>query len=342
MTAQNTRIALVLGATGGIGGETAHALARHGWTVRALSRSGRPADDASGWEWVRGDAMNPDSIMGAAQGVMAIVHAVNPPGYRHWDKLVLPMIDNTVAAAKASGARILLPGTIYNYGPDAFPVLREDSPQRATTHKGKIRIALEKRLEDAAQEGVRSLIVRFGDFFGPKPGNSWFSQAMVKPGKPVKSVFHLSPKGVGHAWTYLPDAGESFAQLLEREGELDAFARFHFRGHWDADGTQLVAAIKRATGNPSLPVRALPWFVFGLGAPFNETVRELYAVRPLWRTPVELDNARLARFLGREPHTPWDEAMKTTLIGLGCLPEVTPSAPHSTSQRGHTPPAETS
>ena len=54
------------------------------------------------------------------------------------------MIENTIAAAKASGARIVLPGTIYNFGPDAFQVLREDSPQRATTHKGKIRIALEQ------------------------------------------------------------------------------------------------------------------------------------------------------------------------------------------------------
>jgi hypothetical protein len=48
-----------------------------------------------------------------------------PPGYRDWARLVLPMIDNTIAAARASGARIVLPGTVYNYGPNAFPVLRE-------------------------------------------------------------------------------------------------------------------------------------------------------------------------------------------------------------------------
>jgi hypothetical protein len=76
-------------------------------------------------------------------------------------------------------------GTIYNYGPDAFPVLREESPQNATTHKGRIRIELEKRLKDASRHGVRSLIVRFGDFFGPKPGNNWFSQGMISPGGPL-------------------------------------------------------------------------------------------------------------------------------------------------------------
>jgi hypothetical protein len=51
-----------------------------------------------------------------------IVHAVNPPGYRNWRGLALPMLDNTIAAAKSAGARIMFPGTVYNFGPDAFPV----------------------------------------------------------------------------------------------------------------------------------------------------------------------------------------------------------------------------
>jgi nucleoside-diphosphate-sugar epimerase len=83
-------------------------------------------------------------------------------------------------------------------------VLREDSPQNATSHKGSIRIALEQKLEDAARRGVRSLIVRFGDFFGPKPGNNWFSQGMVTPNRPLTSITYPGKKGVGHSWTYLP------------------------------------------------------------------------------------------------------------------------------------------
>ena len=314
-----TRTALVLGATGGIGGETALALSRHGWKIRALSRSGKPSGDSTGWDWVKGDALDRASVVVAAQGADAIVHAANPPGYRNWATQVLPMIENTIVAAKPGGARILLPGTIYNYGPDAFPVLREDSPQNAATHKGKIRIELEKKLEAAARDGVRSLIVRFGDFFGPKPGNSWFSQSMVKPHGPVKSISYPGVKGIGHDWAYLPDAGETFAQLMDREEGLPDFARFHFRGVWDADGTQMIAAIRRAAGKPSLPASALPWFIFKAASPFNETMRELYATRPLWETPIDLDNTRLVQFLGKEPHTPLDSAMETTLRGLGCV-----------------------
>jgi uncharacterized protein YbjT (DUF2867 family) len=55
-------IALVLGATGGIGGETAFALSRHGWKIRALSRAGRVAVDSQDWDWVKGNALNQDSI----------------------------------------------------------------------------------------------------------------------------------------------------------------------------------------------------------------------------------------------------------------------------------------
>lgn len=313
------RIALVLGATGGIGGETALALSRHGWKIRAFARTTNPTAVSPQWEWVKGDSLDVGSVVRAAQGASAIVHAVNPPGYRNWSETVLPMIENTIAAAKTNGARILLPGTIYNYGPDAFPVLREDSPQNAITHKGKIRIALEKKLEDAGRQGVRLLILRFGDFFGPKPGNSWFSQGMVKPGHPVKSITYPGKKGVGHDWAYLPDAGEAFAQLMDREPELEGFARFHFRGFWDSDGTEMIAAIRRSTGKPSLPARPLPWFIFRLASPFNETMRELYATRPLWETSICLDNTRLVQFLGTEPHTPIDTAVESTLRGLGCL-----------------------
>jgi hypothetical protein len=49
--AENTAAtALVLGATGGIGGEVAHTLLAHGWQVRALSRQpaqAKPAPNGS-------------------------------------------------------------------------------------------------------------------------------------------------------------------------------------------------------------------------------------------------------------------------------------------------------
>jgi nucleoside-diphosphate-sugar epimerase len=314
-----TRTALVLGATGGIGGEAAAALLRHGWSVVAMARDpGRRANAPAlaGASWVRGDAMDAGDVRRAAGGVQAIVHAVNPPGYHAWNRLVLPMIDNSLAAAKAVGARVVLPGTIYNYGEDAFPLLTEDAPQNAPTEKGRIRVELERRMAAASQAGAPALIVRFGDFFGPTAGGSWFSQGLVKPGLRLEAITYPGAKGAGHAWAYLPDAGETIARLLDRSDALAPFARFHFSGVWDADGTAMTRAIAKAVGRPDTKVQALPWPLIGLAGLVQETPRELYKMRYLWRRPIQLDNRKLTAFLGEEPHTPIDQAVRQTLAAL--------------------------
>lgn len=324
--------ALVLGASGGIGGEVARQLRDAGWQVRALRRGGAPNAapggvsttrfrTADGIEWLDGDALSRDAVLRAAQGCAVIVHAVNPPGYRRWAQVVLPMIDNTLAAAAATGATVVLPGTVYNYGPDAFPVLREDSPRRPLTRKGAIRVELERRMQAAGEHGVRSIIVRAGDFFGPRVGNSWFAQGLIKAGTPLQVVREPGSPGVGHTWSYVPDVARTMLELIARRDMLAPFATFHMQGHWDADGTQLAEAICRVARRHGLePQRKpFPWGFVRAVSPFVTTLRELMEMRYLWREPLELDNARLVAQLGHEPHTPLDEAVEATLVGLGCL-----------------------
>ena len=319
MTSERT--AFIVGATGGIGSEVATALLRRGWRVRALTR--RPtevAEQASGRlgiEWIRGDAMAAADVTAAAQGSHLIFHGANPPRYENWAGLALPMLESSIAAAKASGARIVFPGTVYNFGPDAFPLLSERSPQRPLTRKGQIRVDMERRLEAAAAAGVRTLIVRAGDYFGPRAGNSWFSQGLISSGRPVRSIAYPGPHTVGHTWAYLPDVAETIAQLLERD--LGAFEVFHFEGHWFERGVQIAEAVRRVVGNPRLPIRSFPWWALYAASPFVAMFREIIEMRYLWREPLRLDNAKLKGFLGSEPHTPIDQAIATTLRGLGCL-----------------------
>jgi nucleoside-diphosphate-sugar epimerase len=315
--------ALVLGATGGIGGEVARQLLAAGWDVRALKRGAPSAmEQRDGITWIRGDAMNREEVVAAAAGCAVIVHAVNPPGYRRWAELVLPMLENTIAAATAHDATIVLPGTVYNYGPSAFPVLREDSPQQPQTRKGAIRVELEERLRSATTQGCRVIIVRAGDFFGPRLGNSWFSQGMVKANIAVTAVNLPGAKDVGHQWSYLPDVARTMVQLVERRDTLEPCASFHMAGHWDADGTQMADAICRAVmrrGGAQPKLRAFPWWVVVLASPFVPTFRELREMRYLWNEPIRMSNARLTAVLGDEPHTPLDEAVEATLEGMGCL-----------------------
>jgi len=90
-------------------------------------------------------------------------------------------------------------------------------------------------------------------------------------------------------------------------------------GHWDPDGTAMIAAIRSAARRP-VPVSALPWGLLRLASPVVPLFREMSEMRYLWRTPVRMDNARLVATLDAEPHTPLQEAVRATLAGLGCLP----------------------
>lgn len=322
-TGIRNRTALVLGATGGIGGEVARRLLAEGWQVRALTRrresSGKVVD---GITWLAGDAMKSADVGQAADGCSVIVHAVNPPGYRHWAEQVIPMIDNTLAVATSRGATVLLPGTVYNFGPDALPLLREGAPQHPVTRKGAIRVELENRLRDATSRGARAIVVRAGDFFGPRPGSSWFSQALITPGKPVRVVRSPTRPGVGHQWAYLPDVARTMVALLEQQDDLPPFCDVHTQGHWDDDGTKMAASIRRVVARYGRPpvIKAFPWGIMPFIAPFVPSVRESLELRYLWKTPVRMSNEKLLEILGQEPHTPWDEAVEETLIGLGCLP----------------------
>ena len=317
---ESTKTALILGATGGIGGAVAEGLALRGWCIRALNRNAAEAARRQPeFDWFQGDAMRADDVLKAAQGADVIVHAVNPPGYRNWGRVVLPMLDNTIAAAKAVGARIVLPGTVYNFGPDVFPNVTEDSAQRPKTRKGAIRVQMERRLKAAAEQGnTPVIIVRAGDFFGGSRANSWFSQAMVTPGKPVSSMTYPGKRGVGHQWAYLPDAAEIMIRLIEKGDQLPSFAVYHMRGHWDGDGRQMIEAVQRVLGH-KVKVKCFPWWVVPLAAPFVTLMRELREMSYLWDVPLQMRNDRLVAVLGEEPHTPIDEAVRASLVSIGCL-----------------------
>ncbi|HZZ70398.1 MAG TPA: NAD-dependent epimerase/dehydratase family protein [Phenylobacterium sp.] len=321
----NDRLALVVGATGGVGGAVADRLLAGGWRVRALNRdpeTARRTSGRAGLEWVKGDAMIEAQVVAVAKGASLVVHGANPAGYRNWAGLQMPMLNSAIAAAKAAGARLVFPGTVYNYGPDAFPNLTEDRPQHPVTRKGAIRVQMEDALKAASDDGLKVLIVRAGDFFGPKSTtNSWMASGLVKPGRPLTSVMYPGPLAIAHSWAYLPDVAEAMVTLAERN-DLGAFEIFHMAGH-TVTGEALVAAFSRVAGR-KVNVSRLPWFAIHAIAPFNETMREMLEMRYLWETPVLLENAKLTARLGAEPHTPIDEALRETLTGLNALPVAAP------------------
>lgn len=273
----------------------------------------------AGIEWVKGDAMEPASVIAAAEGCALIFHGANPPGYHNWEGQVIRMLDSTIAAAKTHGARIFFPGTVYNFGPDAGVLVDEHAPQNPLTLKGKLRVAMERHLEAAATEGVRVIVVRAGDFFGPfTTSNSWFSNVFAPPGRPVRLMMRPGSTKIGHAWAYLPDLVETVVRLAEHTDDFAPFEVFHFGGHWTDQAVDIPEVIRRVVDR-KIPIIPFPWLMVRLLSPFNETFREMLEMRYLWKRPLRLDNTKLVKTLGAEPHTPLEQAVRDALEGSGCL-----------------------
>jgi nucleoside-diphosphate-sugar epimerase len=340
-----TRTALIIGATGSFGAHALCALVRRGWTVRALAREPGKARQQTGdrmpIEWIQGDAMDPADIAMAAAGVSLIVHAANPPRYKNWRGLALPMLRAAIAAAKAEGARIVVPGNVYNFAPDAGAAIAEDAPQAPVTRKGQVRVEMEAMLRDAANDGAKVLILRAGDFFGPAAPNSCLAWLTTRKAGRVTSVYRPGP--AAHAFAYLPDLAETLGRILEREDELADFEVFHFAGHWLAHGEDMALAIRRAANDAAIPIKPFPYPVLIALSPFVTLFRELLEMRYLWEKPIGLSDAKLRAFLGDVPATPLDTAVGEALADLDVTPREDISSPCVNARAGKswTPPGRT-
>ena len=194
--------------------------------------------------------------MTAAQGCSVIVHAVNPPGYRRWAELVLPMLDNSIAAATTLGALSCCRArsTIW---PRRFSRAYRGFPAAPSHPQGGDSCRDGAAAARGEHSGARVIIVRAGDFFGPQAGNNWFSQGLIKPGKSVTTLAILDARVwviSGPIYRTLRAPSWSFST---RRDSLESFARFHMAGHWDEDGSRMSESIRRVVASAPVERRGL-------------------------------------------------------------------------------------
>ncbi len=319
---------LILGAAGRIGHTLAIAFADAGWTVRAQARKVLPSALTSrkGIHFVQCDALDAPALGRAAQGVDVIVHALNPV-YTQWDRLALPLADAAIAAAKASGALLMLPGNVYNFGRELPSVLTPRTPERGDVPKARIRIETEARM--ATTPGLDSVVIRAGDFFGGTQPGSWFDLAMSTKLKSGRFVYP-GDASLTHAWAYLPDLAQVFVRVAERRADLRGHRRLHFAGH-SVTGEDMRQAFEALEGK-DLRTVGMPWLAMRLAAPFVPMLREVVTMRYLWQRPHRLDDSGLQQLIGVVPHTPLKQAVAQAWRDLQPAPPAD-SASLSTSAR---------
>jgi nucleoside-diphosphate-sugar epimerase len=288
------RTVLVLGAAGRVGEAAAKAFVAKGWKVRGGARGPRLAGLAEGIEPVAIDAFDRNSLIEAARDADVIVNALNPL-YTEWREKVLPMAENVIAAAQAVGATHMLPGNIYNFGHEIGMGMKEGTAQTPSTEKARIRIAMEELFrERAEQAGVRTVVIRAGDFYGGKRPGTWLHEVVLK--RLHRGVFVWpGPTDMPHSFAYLPDLGRAFAAVAERAEGLAPFEVFHFEGH-TMTGADMKRHVEAAVGR-ELKLRGVPWPLLKTAGLLVPLLREIAAMSYLWRMPHSLDGARLRALL---------------------------------------------
>ena len=309
---------LVLGANGRFGAAAVQAFGAAGWRVVAQARRAPTTPLPPGAVAIDTALADTEALARRAAGARAVVYAVNPI-YTRWDAELLPLARQGMAVAERLGARFMLPGNIYNFGAGMPARLFEDTLQRPTTRKGRQRCQLEDELQARAAQGLTSVVIRAGDFYGAGSG-SWLDQAIVKDLGRGKLVYP-GPLDVPHAWAYLPDLARAFVAVAARD-DAPPFQRLHFAGH-TLTGHELLAAIDAAAAELGLQPAAgfrrggLSWGLIRTIGVVYQPWRELARMSYLWRVPHALDGAALRAAVGPLPATPLQAALRDALLSLG-------------------------
>ena len=200
---------------GPTGEATVERLLARGQKVRVVQRH-RPDNLPSGAAFQFCDALNADDVLAAIAGAE---QAVITTGFEYsgkvWKQAWPKAMANFIAAAEATGARVVLIDNLYMYGPQTLP-LTEDMDLTTYGVKPAVRAAVTQMWMDAAWDGrITWAALRAPDFYGPGVGRSHLGDAafgMIGQGKTATLVM---PPDMPHAMAYVPDIGRAAVTLLD-------------------------------------------------------------------------------------------------------------------------------
>jgi nucleoside-diphosphate-sugar epimerase len=281
------KMALILGASGKIGRHSRQAFEAAGWAVRCFDRAR-------------------DDMAVAARGASVIVNGLNPPKYHAWATLIPAITRDVIAAAKASGATVIIPGNVYNLD-DRGGEWSESTPHHPPTQKGRIREEMERAYEAS---GVRAIVLRAGAFIEPDGKDDTMALLFLREIRKGR-VFIAGDPNAMQAYCYLPDWAAAAVALADKRLELSTFEDIPFAGH-AFTAEQLRQALSTELGRP-LAFSHLPWWVMTALSPFWELARETREMRYLWSLSHTLSGAKLARLLPELRPTPFVEMVRRCL-----------------------------
>jgi nucleoside-diphosphate-sugar epimerase len=135
--------------------------------------------------------------------------------YHRWPTDFFPIIDGTVRAAEAVGAKLIVLGNLYGYGKNTKNPLRSDMPLDPSSKKGTARTIMWQR---AARAGVPAIEVRSSDYLG-HGAISYFSLVALPSIIEDKPTAFIGDLDATHAWTFTRDVARTLVAASRYTGE---------------------------------------------------------------------------------------------------------------------------
>ena len=321
---------LILGANGRFGQAATQAFSAAGWRVLAQMRRAAASPLPLGATTLPVDLSDSAALAAQAAGASVVVHAVNPI-YTRWAAEAMPALQQGLNVAQQLGARFMLPGNVYNFGQQMPALLTPTTQPRPSNNLGRIRVAMEEALQARALQGLNSVVIRAGDFFGCGTG-SWLDLVIAKDiakdiakgsakDIAVGKLVYPGPLDTVHAWAYLPDLARAIVAVASAPTPR-GFQSLNFAGH-ALTGREFLAALQDAAQAQGLRPAAgfktagMPWGVIRAVGLVYPLWRELARMSYLWRVPHTLDGSALAAAVGHLSTTPIALALRAALADLG-------------------------
>ncbi|ACU75827.1 NAD-dependent epimerase/dehydratase [Catenulispora acidiphila DSM 44928] len=287
---------------------TARLLAEDGEQVRLVSRRGTSTPHER-VEPVALDATDADALTEICRGAATVFNCAMP-AYHTWPLALPPLFRAILSAAERGGARYVMLGNLYGYGPVRGPVT-EDLPLLATGPKGVVRAQMWQEALAAHEAGrVRAAEVRAGQFLGAGAVSSF--TLTVAPAV-LAGRLALTPAALDTTtgYTAVGDAARALVGVARAE---DAFGQAWHAPAGNATVRELATLLAKLASAP---------------APQLETLTErdtalLSLTSPLWAEFEEtahmshqdfvVDSRRIQRRFGLAP-TPVEEVLAAPRSG---------------------------
>lgn len=296
---------LVIGA-GPVGRHTAQLLAARGSEVVIATRSGTDTGIA-GVTHLALDASDAVALTGAAAGASTIYNCANPGDYTRWQEVWPPLAASLLLAAERSGAVYAITGNLYPYG-QVDGAMREDLPDAAPDHKGKLRAAMWSEARARHEAGrLRAVEVRGSDYMGLGVGANGHITRQVPGMLAGKRAWVLGRKDQPHTFTDVLDVARL---LIAAADDSSAHGRtWHVPSNAPRTQQQALTDVMAAIGRPAPKVSQVPDVVFAASARVIPLMRELRQLSYQWTRPYVLDDSAARGHFAMEP-TPWDEVCR--------------------------------